>query len=181
MINKDKQADKDFLWSKVQMIFQSPDAALNPRHSIREILRNASKNPITDSEIMEILNSVECTDISLDQYPHQLSGGQKQRVCIARSLIPKPSVIICDEPTSALDVLIQDKIIKLLNKIQKKLNIAFLLITHDMKVVQKLAHDIAVIKDGKILEFGSTEQVLTTPATHYAKTLIERSQVFKNK
>ncbi len=109
---------------------------------------------------------------STERYPHEFSGGQRQRLAIARALAVEPRLIVCDEPTSALDVSVQAQILNLLRQLQDELGVAYLFITHNFGVVEYLAHDIAVMKDGKIVEAGSAEEILKRPQNAYTQALL---------
>ena len=109
---------------------------------------------------------------STERYPHEFSGGQRQRLAIARALAVEPRLIVCDEPTSALDVSVQAQILNLLRQLQDELGVAYLFITHNFGVVEYLAHDIAVMKDGKIIEAGSADDVLRRPQHSYTQALL---------
>jgi len=107
-----------------------------------------------------------------DRYPHEFSGGQRQRIAIARAIILRPKIIVLDEPTSALDVSVQSQIVDLLRDLQRLYNVAYLFISHDLKVVRALAHELVVMKDGEIVEQGPAEQVFSAPKTDYTKALM---------
>ena len=108
----------------------------------------------------------------MNRYPHEFSGGQRQRIAIARAIVLKPRFLILDEPTSALDLSIQSQIIDLLKKLQKKNNLGYIFISHDLRVIQSLAHQLIVLKNGKIVESGSSDQIFKKPKQKYTKQLI---------
>ena len=164
---------------KIQMIFQDPFSSLNPKFTIRQILSEpleihmmGDKDEI-ESKVIEHIKLVGLSEDDLSRYPHQFSGGQRQRVCIARALIIKPEVIVCDEPVSALDVSIQAQILELLKKLQKKFQLTYLFITHDLRVVKYIADEVIVLQNGKLVEKGLVTQLFNKPSTDYTKALIE--------
>jgi ABC-type glutathione transport system ATPase component len=164
---------------KIQMIFQDPFSSLNPKFTIRQILSEpleihmmGDKDEI-ESKVIEHIKLVGLSEDDLSRYPHQFSGGQRQRICIARALIIKPEVIVCDEPVSALDVSIQAQILELLKKLQKKFQLTYLFITHDLRVVKYIADEVIVLQNGKLVEKGSVTQLFNKPSTDYTKALIE--------
>lgn len=162
---------------EIQYIFQDPYGSLNPRKTIRSSLlepmrhHNLVTNP--DQQIAELLESVNLPARFANRYPHEFSGGQRQRVCIARALACQPSVIIADEAVSALDVSVQAQVINLLMDLQKDRGIAFLFISHDMAVVERVSHRVAVMYLGQIVEIGSRQQVFENPQHPYTKRLLE--------
>jgi peptide/nickel transport system ATP-binding protein len=162
-----------------QIIFQDPFSSLNPRLRVSEILEEgvASLQPgvtATDrrARVAALIEKVGLRADALDRYPHEFSGGQRQRLAIARALAVEPRLIVCDEPTSALDVSVQAQILNLLKDLQAELGVAYLFITHNFGVVEYLAHDIAVMKDGRIVEAGPAEQVLNQPQHAYTRALL---------
>ena len=165
----------DDIKAQTQIVFQDPFYSLNPKMSIAQILGEAllcKGCDDLDAELNRLLEQVGLSDDYLRRYPHQLSGGQRQRICIARSLAAKPDFIIWDEPTSALDVLVQAQILNLLQELQIQLNLGYLFITHDISIVAYLAHEIAVIYKGKIIEYGDTMNILSKPTHDYIKELL---------
>ena len=164
----------------ITMIFQEPLTSLNPLHKIGsqiiEVLREHSNISKIQAQkrALELLNEVQIPqpEERLNQYPHQLSGGQRQRIMIAIAIANKPDLLIADEPTTALDVTIQSQILKLLKNLQKKYGMAIMLITHDLTVVRKTSDRICVMRYGKIVERGITEEVFSNPKHEYTKHLI---------
>jgi oligopeptide transport system ATP-binding protein len=124
------------------------------------------------ANVAKFIKLVGLSDKDLSRYPHQFSGGQRQRICIARALIIEPDIIVCDEPVSALDVSIQAQILELLKALQKKLNLTYLFITHDLRVVKYIANEMIVLQNGKLVEQGAVNQVFKNPKTKYTQTLI---------
>jgi ABC-type microcin C transport system duplicated ATPase subunit YejF len=164
----------------VQLIFQNPDTAMNPRFTIKEILYEGLNNKYkhytqADKEqvILNLITQVGLTTSIMHRYPHEFSGGQKQRICIARALSLKPKLLILDEPTSALDATIQSQVIDLLKDLQEKHEYGYLLITHDFTVVNKMADKVIVVNKGNIVESGNTLDVLHSPSHSYTKSLLE--------
>ncbi len=162
----------------VQMISQMPDVALNPRQRIGNIIGRpltfyfGMKRSERRQRVIELLKAVELDESYLQRLPGQLSGGEKQRVCIARALAAKPQVIICDEVTSALDPLVADDILKLLLKLQRETNVAYIFITHDIATVRAIADNIVVMYQGKVIEIGSKTEVFSPPHHDYTHLLL---------
>ena len=174
------------LRQQMQVIFQDPFGSLNPRMTINQIIGeglNAHKM-MTDphqrsQQIIEILESVGLNPESRFRYPHEFSGGQRQRIAIARSLIMKPKLLILDEPTSALDRSVQKQIISLLKDLQSRYKLAYIFISHDLKVVKTISNQIIVMRQGKLVEHGTTDQVFNTPQQEYTKSLISAALSFR--
>ncbi|WP_404311465.1 ABC transporter ATP-binding protein [Agrococcus terreus] len=171
------------LREKTGIVFQDPSSSLNPRMPIGESIgepillsRRDKKDPISakdlDKRVQELLSSVELPTSYRNRYPHELSGGQKQRVGIARALALAPELLIADEPTSALDVSVQARFLELLTGIQRELQFACLFISHDLAVVDSLAHRIAVMRKGRIVEEGTRDEILRKPREEYTRRLI---------
>jgi len=163
----------------MQMVFQDPFASLNPRMRVGEIIAEgmSALAPDTSSQarneaVLTLLRQVGLPDEALGRYPHEFSGGQRQRIAIARALAVQPELLICDEPTSALDVSVQAQILNLLKKLQEELGVAYLFITHNFAVVEYLAHDVAVMYLGRIVEQGRAEEVLRSPQHPYTQALL---------
>ncbi len=174
-----------FFRKKVQMVFQDPDSSLNPRWKIvniigepLRILEGLTKRTVIRRRVLELLETVSMKAEHLDRYPHEFSGGQKQRIVIARALACNPEIIILDEPTSALDVSVQAQILNLLKDLQKKFNLSFLFITHDLSVVQHIADNIAVMYLGKFVETGTINEVFYNPSHPYSKALLSARPTF---
>lgn len=166
------------IYQKMQMIFQLPAESFDPRctlgDGVGESLRNRG---ITKKETRKMVeNLLEKCGLEkeyADRYPHQVSGGQCQRAAIARALALNPSVLICDEVTSALDVTVQKHILELLRNLKEQENLSLIMISHDLALVQMLCDRILVMKDGKVIEEGMTDEVINHPQTDYTRTLIE--------
>jgi len=165
--------------SSLQIIFQDPFSSMNPRMTVQQIIEEGmmtsalKKDPLARQQrVDELLERVGLrTDIK-HRYPHAFSGGQRQRICIARALATEPKLIICDEPTSALDVSVQAQILNLLRDIQHEFGLSYLFITHNISVVHYLAHRVAVMYLGRIVEQGPRDEVLNTPKHPYTKALL---------
>ncbi len=164
---------------EMQIIFQNPFASLNPRMRIIDILEEGMKSlhpewsgeqRLCDIEVL--LDRVGLHKDALRRFPHEFSGGQRQRIAIARALAVKPALIICDEPTSALDVSIQAQILNLLRELQESLGVSYLLITHNLSVVSYLAHEVAVMHEGRLVEHASASDVLHSPRHPYTRSLL---------
>ena len=163
----------------MQIIFQDPYSSLNPRLRVAEILLEGMRSLGVGRDDLErtsmldkTLSEVGLPADSLGRYPHEFSGGQRQRIAIARALAVNPRLIVCDEPTSALDVSVQAQILNLLRSLQERLGIAYLFITHNIAVVDYLAHDVAVMKEGKVVEHGAVDDVLRRPQHPYTRELL---------
>ncbi len=163
----------------MQIVFQDPFGSLSPRLSIAQIIEEGlvvhdlgGNYRARRKLIAEALIEVGLEPDMMDRYPHEFSGGQRQRICIARAIVLKPDFVVLDEPTSALDVSVQAQIVDLLRELQKKHNIAYLFISHDLKVVRAMSHDILVMRHGKIVEHGPAGQVLDAPREPYTRALM---------
>ncbi len=163
---------------ELQMIYQMADTAMNPRQTVGTIIGRplefyfGLKGKAKQERIQELLDEIELGDGFQDRYPAELSGGQKQRVCIARALAAKPKLIICDEVTSALDPLVADGILKLLLQLQKREDVSYLFITHDLATVKAIADSIAVMYRGAVVRYGPKSQVLSPPFDDYTDLLL---------
>jgi microcin C transport system ATP-binding protein len=164
---------------ELQIVFQDPFASLSPRLSIAQIVAEGLKvHRIGRDEeerralIRAALEEVGLDPDAADRYPHEFSGGQRQRVAIARALVLKPRLVMLDEPTSALDVSIQAQIVELLHDLQQRHRLAYLFISHDLRVVRALAHDLIVMKDGRVVEAGPAKQIFAAPKEPYTGALM---------
>lgn len=153
----------------LQIVFQDPYASLNPRMRVREILEEGGAN---GGGIARLLEEVGLSEESQYRYPHEFSGGQRQRIAIARALAANPKLIVCDEPTSALDVSVQAQILNLLGRLQADHGLSYLFITHNISVVEYLAHEVAVMYLGRIVEMGKIEDIMDRPAHPYTRALL---------
>jgi peptide/nickel transport system ATP-binding protein len=165
---------------KIQVIFQNPYSSMNPRLTVGEIIAEGMVSlglGLSASERVErtetLLQRVQLEPEFSRRYPHELSGGQLQRIAIARALAVEPELIICDEPTSALDVSIRAEVLDLLQELQREFGVSYLFITHDLSIVPSLAHHVGVMKQGKLVEQGSAEQILTRPVHPYTRALLD--------
>lgn len=163
----------------LQVVFQDPFGSLSPRMSIAEIIAEglAIHEPTLnadqrDARVVEALREVNLDPDTRFRYPHEFSGGQRQRVAIARAMVLKPRFVMLDEPTSALDMSVQAQVVDLLRDLQKKHALAYLFISHDLKVVRALANEVIVMRNGKVVEYGTAEQIFDNPQTDYTKALI---------
>jgi peptide/nickel transport system ATP-binding protein len=162
----------------IQLVYQLPDVALNPRQTLREVIGRpvefytGTSSAQTEAKVHELLRLVELPEDYIDRRTPQLSGGQKQRVCIARALAANPDLIILDEPTSALDPLVAEEILKLLKRLQRELNLSYVLITHDLDVVHRIAHRTAVMLKGSFVAFADTETIFEGPFHPYTEKLV---------
>jgi peptide/nickel transport system ATP-binding protein len=168
----------------IQMVFQDPFSSLNARHRIGYILgeplRHYGFEPDAAKRralVAEMLELVGLTPDAIDKYPHQFSGGQRQRIAVARALLARPKFLICDEPTSALDVSIQAQILNLLKDLQATFGLTILFISHNLAVVRQMADDVAVLRNGKLVETGRVEDVFERPDVPYTKELLSLTPV----
>lgn len=164
---------------EMQIVFQDPFSSLSPRLSVGQIIEEGlivhqiGKSQIERDELIsKVLYEVGLDPNIQDRFPHEFSGGQRQRISISRALILQPRFIIFDEPTSALDMSVQAQILSLLLRLQKKYNLTYMFISHDLKVVKAISHHIAVLKKGKIVEYGPTKSIINAPKEPYTQTLM---------
>jgi microcin C transport system ATP-binding protein len=170
------------LRAKMQVVFQDPFASLSPRRTIEQIVGEGlalhqpglGKAGLRQA-VAAGLQEVGLVPEMMNRYPHEFSGGQRQRIAIARALVLKPALILLDEPTSSLDVSVQQQVLLLLAELQKKHGIAYLFISHDLAVIRAMAHRVMVMKDGRVVESGTAEAVLSNPRQIYTKRLLAAS------
>ncbi len=165
--------------AEMQIIFQDPFSSMNPRMLVGDIIAEGMQaqgkavNTVERAEkVQQLLQHVGLSADAITRYPHEFSGGQRQRICVARALAVEPQLIVCDEPTSALDVSVQAQILNLLEDLQKEFGLSYLFITHDISVVAYLAHDVAVMYLGRIVERGTVQEVLENPMHPYTRALL---------
>lgn len=157
----------------VQVVFQNPDASLNPRRSVRRVLTRAITLLGGTQTIEELAESTGISAELFDKLPAQLSGGQKQRVAIARAFAGRSPLIVCDEPTSALDVSIQSQVLDLLTELQERTQVSYLFISHDLAVIQQMSHRVGVMHDGQLIELGKVNDVFNSPSHPVTAALID--------
>jgi peptide/nickel transport system ATP-binding protein len=178
----DKLSRKQFkpFRNQMQIVFQDPYASLNPRLSVKQIIEEGlivaqnikNKNERLD-KIENIMNEVGLEPSSMQRFPHEFSGGQRQRIAIARSFVLNPKFVLLDEPTSALDLSIQKQILELLLQLQSNYKTTYIFISHDLRVIRSISHNLIVMKDGSILEQGEAKNILNNPRNDYTKNLIK--------
>jgi len=162
----------------LQIVFQDPFGSLSPRMSVAEIVREGlqihdPENEHThDQKVIAALNDVGLDPEARDRYPHEFSGGQRQRIAIARALVLQPDLIILDEPTSALDRTVQKQVIELLRDIQARYGLSYIFISHDLAVVRALSHQLLVLRNGAIVEYGSADEIFRAPKEQYTQELL---------
>ena len=175
----DSERRKKVLWTKVSMIFQGAINALNPVYTIGYqlgepfIYHKGYSKKESVKKAKELLEMVGLDRNMINRYPHELSGGQKQRVIIAMALSLHPTIVIADEPTTALDVVVQAQILNLMKKLKKEKKLSFILITHDLSVIAEMADKVMIMYAGKVLEYGSSEQIFHNPLHPYTRFLLQ--------
>ena len=164
---------------EMQIVFQDPFGSLSPRMSVSEIIEEGLKihepglsAEERDAMVVDVLREVDLDPETRFRYPHEFSGGQRQRIAIARAMVLKPRFVMLDEPTSALDMSVQAQVVDLLRDLQRKHRLAYLFISHDLKVVRALSNDVIVMRNGKVVEAGPAEQIFERPQTDYTRALI---------
>lgn len=162
-----------------QMIFQDPYASLDPRMSVGAaiseplVIHDIGEASERKDRVAALLTRVGLTADAAERYPHEFSGGQRQRICIARALALNPKLIVADESVAALDVSVRAKVLDLMLELQEQMGIAYLFISHDMAVIERMAHNVAVMREGRIVEIGSRRQIFENPADEYTRNLMK--------
>lgn len=174
-----KSSETRAMRANMQIVFQDPFGALSPRMSIGEIIaegltvhRRDLDQDAREDRVVAVLKEVGLDPEARHRFPHEFSGGQRQRISIARAIILEPEFIMLDEPTSALDMSVQAQVVDLLRDLQKRRNLAYLFISHDLKVVKALANEVMVMKDGKVVEAGPATEIFARPKTTYTRALM---------
>jgi peptide/nickel transport system ATP-binding protein len=182
LLHKKDISSFDDLSREIQLVFQDPFSSLNPKHTIGKAISEVfhiSDKKLKSKELkqksIELIKTVGLTESDYYKYPHEFSGGQRQRICIAKALAKEPKFIVLDEAVSALDVSIQAKILNLLNQLKAKKGLTYLLISHDMNVVSYFCNKMVVLKNGRIIESGDSEELINNPKSDYTKSLLESS------
>jgi len=170
----------------VQMVFQDPYSSLNSRHRVIDILSEPLWLFGLEPELRRrerlvkgMLALVGLDATAAERYPHQFSGGQRQRIAVARALLCRPGLLLCDEPTSALEVSIQAQILNLLKDLQARFGLSTLFISHNLAVVRQMSDDIAVLKDGRLMETGASEAFFSGPTAAYSRDLLSQTPAIR--
>jgi microcin C transport system ATP-binding protein len=177
-IRKWSTRDLRKLRKDMQIVFQDPFGSLSPRMTCAQIIAEGlgvhKVDPHRDTRdlVAEAMEETGLDPAAMDRYPHEFSGGQRQRIAIARAMVLRPKLMVLDEPTSALDMTVQVQIVDLLRDLQRKYGLAYLFISHDLKVVRAMSHKVMVMKQGDVVEAGSAEEIFTNPQTDYTQRLL---------
>jgi microcin C transport system ATP-binding protein len=165
---------------EMQIVFQDPFGSMSPRLSVFQIIEEGllvhgigGDYDARRKLVAEVLGEVGLDPATMDRYPHEFSGGQRQRICVARALVLRPKLIVLDEPTSALDMSVQAQIVELFRALQARHRLAYLFISHDLKVVRALAHDLIVLRRGRVVEAGTADAVFDNPKEAYTRALMK--------
>ena len=163
----------------MQIVFQDPFGSLSPRMTAMQIIAEGLGVHGTEDArplrqiVAEVMDEVGLDPTTMDRYPHEFSGGQRQRIAIARAMVLRPKLVVLDEPTSALDMTVQVQIVDLLRGLQVKYGLAFLFISHDLKVVRAMSHKVLVMKQGDVVEQGASEDLFERPQSDYTRLLLQ--------
>ena len=166
------------LRSEMQIVFQDPYGSLSPRMTCEQIIaeglgvHGSPDGKPAQQAVAEVMTEVGLDPATMHRYPHEFSGGQRQRIAIARAMVLRPRLVVLDEPTSALDMTVQVQIVELLRDLQRKYDLAYLFISHDLKVVRAMSHKVMVMKQGDVVESGTAEEIFDNPQTEYTRTLL---------
>ena len=166
------------LRSEMQIVFQDPYGSLSPRMTCEQIIaeglgvHGSPDGKPAQQAVAEVMTEVGLDPATMHRYPHEFSGGQRQRIAIARAMVLRPRLVVLDEPTSALDMTVQVQIVELLRDLQRKYDLAYLFISHDLKVVRAMSHKVIVMKQGDVVESATAEEIFDNPQTEYTRTLL---------